>query len=170
MSELSELKRLEVAAEARLNEAVRAAFLQGREAGIGGKALFERVEERVQPLRIEYEQAKYERAVEERDRRMLRRGTWRGVALAASVVLFFWMTQTLFEAMNNRDGGLVPIVEGGREEPEVVGEEWVVRDEYRRHLFTYAALMAFGCAVSGYVTWRLSRVPLLGRELDLEAG
>lgn len=165
MSELTELRRRESAAEGRLNEAIKATFLELREAGVGGKALFEQVEERVQPLRIEYEQAKYERVVEERDGRILRRGTWRGVALAASVLCFVWMTQTISEAVSNRDGGMVPIVEESRKEAEIVGEEWVARDEYRRHLFTRAVLLTLGAAVGAAAVWRLGRIPLLGREL-----
>ncbi len=165
MSDLRELRRRESAAEGRLNEAIKATFLELREAGVGGKVLFERVEERVQPLRIEYEQAKYERVMEERDGRMLRRGTWRGVALAVTVLLLVWAIRTVSEAVSNQDGGIVPIVEQTREEAEIVGEEWVGRDEYRRHLYTRAALLAFGAAVGAAAVWRLGRIPLLGREL-----
>lgn len=122
MSDKAQLRRAEATAETRLNEAVRANFLELRESGVGGRALFEQVEERVQPLREEYEQAKFERLFGERDRSVFRQGTFRGIALVVTVLLFVWMARTITEAMGNEDGGMVPIVEEGREEAEIVGE------------------------------------------------
>ena len=67
------------------------------------------------------------------------------------------------DALTFETGGNVAVVEG-RRDPEVVGEMWVERDTYRRFLLGEASIGLMFVAGCFYVTQRLSRIPLLGKE------
>lgn len=85
---MNDLKRA-AEAEAEARKRFNAAYRKLEQEGVGGEDSLNRL----QPRYEEYQQKRFERMVEERDVKMLRRGTYRGIAIAAGILFVFWTVQ-----------------------------------------------------------------------------
>ena len=159
---MSDLERA-AEAEAEALDRFKAAYHELEQKGVGGEDRLERL----QPLYEDYQQKRFERRVEERDVKMLRRGTWRGIAIAAGALFALLTAWTLQDAFTTEIGGYVAIFSRGRE-PEVVGERWAEMDEYSRHLMAMGCMFSVLSASCFYLVWRLSRIPMLGEEENVD--
>ena len=68
--------------------------------------------ERLRPLQVVYEQKRFERMTEQRNVNMLRRGTWRGVAIVVGLSCLLWSAVKIRDSLTSEPGGNVPVVVG----------------------------------------------------------
>ncbi len=156
---MSDSERLQQAETDALESLKKAAEAIGREQdreGLTGERRAREMSERLRPLQAAYEQKRLERMVEGRDVNMLRRGTWRGVAIVVGLSCLLWSAGKIRDALTFETGGNVVVVEG-RRGPGVVGEMWFDRHTYRRVFLGEACIGLMFVAGCFYVTQRLSR-------------
>ena len=156
---MSDSERLQQAETDALESLKKAAEAIGREQdreGLTGERRAREMSERLRPLQAAYEQKRLERMVEGRDVNMLRRGTWRGVAIVVGLSCLLWSAGKIRDALTFETGGNVVVVEG-RRGPGVVGKMWFDRHTYRRVFLGEACIGLMFVAGCFYVTQRLSR-------------
>ena len=156
---MSDSERLHQAETDALESLKKAAEDIGREQdreGLTGERRAREMSERLRPLQAAYEQKRLERMAEGRDVNMLRRGTWRGVAIVVGLSCLLWSAGKIRDALTFETGGNVVVVEG-RRGPGVVGKMWFDRHTYRRVFLGEACIGLMFVAGCFYVTQRLSR-------------
>ncbi len=156
---MSDSERIQQAETDALESLKKAAEDIGREQdreGLTGDRRAREMSERLRPLEAAYEQKRLDRMVEERNGNMLRRGTWRGVAIVVGLSCLLWSAGKIRDALTFEPGGTVAVVEG-RRDPGVVGKMWFERHTYRRVVLGEACIGLMFVAGCFYVTQRLSR-------------
>ncbi len=156
MSNSERLQQAETDALESLKKAAEVIEREQDREGLTGERRAREMSERLRPLQTAYEQKRLERMVEERNGNMLRRGTWRGVAIVVGLSCLLWSAGKIRDALTFETGANVAVVEG-RRDPEVVGKMWVDRDTYRRFVLGEACVGLTFVAGCFYVTQRLSR-------------